>query len=265
MSIFDMGSGKRRLLPWKAEWITGTESGEIGLGLVYDEAVRVCLCTASDALAERLQRLLLRWAQRECIVLSVERTDRFALPEDAGAHLLFLDLDSVELPEQARPEHAGAGLIVISGDAGRVLRSYRWHPAAFLKPDFDQRAMADALRACEKHWRCGRLCLESPSRRRPFRLPLGTVRYVEAEAHYCVFNQGRRSVRLRYSIDELEPLLPLPPFARCHRSYLVRLDAVERMSYTAAALRGGESLPLGRKYGKALRASLEAWQKGEPE
>ena len=31
------------------------------------------------------------------------------------------------------------------------------------------------------------------------------------------------------------------------------------------ALRGGESLPLGRKYGKALRASLEAWQKGEPE
>lgn len=234
------------------------------MGLVYDEAVRVRLCTASDALAERLEGMLLRWAQRECIVLSAERSDRFPLPTDDSAQLLILDLDSVELPEVARPEHIGIGMIVISGDAGRVLRSYRWHPAAFLKPDFDPRGMADALRACEKHWRCGRLCLESPARRRPFRLPLGTVRYVEAEAHYCVFNQGRRSVRLRFSIDELEALLPLPPFVRCHRSYLVRLDAVERMSYTAAALRGGESLPLGRKYVKALRASLEAWQEGEP-
>jgi DNA-binding LytR/AlgR family response regulator len=155
-------------------------------------------------------------------------------------------------------------MIVISGDAGRVLRSYRWHPAAFLKPDFDQGTFADALRECEKHWRRGRLCLESPARRRPFRLPLGPVRYVEAAAHYCVFDQGRRSVRLRYSIDELEKLLPLPPFVRCHRSYLVRLDAVEHMSYTAAALRGGENLPLGRKYVGTLRARLEAWREGEP-
>ncbi len=234
------------------------------MGLVYDEAVRVRLCTVSDALAERLEEMLLRWAQRECIALSSERSDRFPPPTDSGVRLLILDLDSVELPEEARPEYTGTGMIVISGDAGRVLRSYRWHPAAFLKPDFDLRGMEDALRACEKHWRCGRLCLESPARRRPFRLPLGTVRYVEAAAHYCIFDQGRRSVRLRISIDELEALLPLPPFVRCHRSYLVRLDAVERMSYTAAALRGGESLPLGRKYVKNLRASLEAWQEGEP-
>lgn len=234
------------------------------MGLVYDKAARVRLCTTSDALAARLEGMLLRWAARECIVLSVERTERFSPPEDADAGLLILDLDSVELPEQPPEHNAGAGMIVISGDAAKVLRSYRWHPAAFLKPDFDRRALGDALRACEKSWRFGRLCLESPARRRPFRLPLGTVRYVEAEAHYCVFNQGKRSVRLRCSIDELEALLPLPPFARCHRSYLVRLDAVERMSYTAAALRGGETLPLGRKYVKALRESLTAWQEGEP-
>ena len=153
-------------------------------------------------------------------------------------------------------------MIVISGDAGRAIQSYRWHPAAFLKPDFDLQRLTEALREGEKYWRCGRLCLESPYRRRAFRLPLGTVRYVEAEAHYCIFNQGRRSVRFRFSIDELAALLPQPPFLRCHRSFLVRLDAVEGMSYTAVKLRGGGSLPLGRKYVNSLRTGLRAWQEG---
>ena len=232
------------------------------MGLVYDDAVRAVVCSASNALSERLQSALLHWAARECVVLSVERTDHFPTAE-GGAQLLILDLDSVALPKQAQPEHTGIGMIVISGDAGRAIHSYRWHPAAFLKPDFDLPRLTDAMRESEKYWRCGRLCLESPYKRRAFRLPLGTVRYVEAEAHYCIFNQGRRSVRFRFSIDELELLLPRPPFLRCHRSYLVRLDAVERMSYTAVTLRGGGTLPLGRKYVNSLRKGLLAWQEGE--
>ena len=95
-------------------------------------------------------------------------------------------------------------------------------------------------------------------------VPVGEIRYIESRGHSCDIHLPQRVVSVRRSIDELETLLPLPPFVRCHRSYIVRLDAVERMSYTAAALRGGESLPLGRKYVKALRASLEAWQEGEP-
>lgn len=233
------------------------------MGLVYDGAVRALICSASDALAERLRRALLRWAQRECVVLSAERTDRFPTPEDGEAQLLILDLDSVELPERGPTERGGPGMIVISGDAGRAIHSYRWHPAAFLKPDFDAGRLADALHESERYWRCGRLCLESPYRRRAFRLPLGTVRYAEAEAHYCIFNQGRRSVRFRFSIDELEALLPQPPFFRCHRSYVVRADAIEGMSYTAVRLRGGGTLPLGRKYVDSLRTGLRAWQEGE--
>ena len=230
------------------------------MGIVCNETVRAVICTASDAMAERLRGMLLRWAGGACVVLTVERTDSLAAPESRGADLLLLDMDSVELPERSRTEKEKAGLIVISRDAGRVIHSYRWHPASFLKPDFDTVKLAEALGACARHWEKGRLCLESPYRRRTFRLPLGRVRYVEAEAHYCLFNQGRQTLRIRYSINELEPLLPQPPFVRCHRSYLVHLDAVEGMTYTTLTLRGGVRLPLGRTYVKPLREALLAWQ-----
>ncbi len=233
------------------------------MGLVCDAAVSTVICTRSDALAERLRSMLLRWAERECVELSVRRTDRLLLPESRETELLILDMDSVELPEQGGLKKEKTGLIVISRDAGRAIHSYRWHPAAFLKPGFDGPRLAQALAACEKQWQRGRICLESPYRRRTFRLPLGRVRFVEAAAHYCLFEQGKQSVRMRYAASELEELLPGPPFVRCHRSYLVHLDAVESMSYTALTLKDGSMLPLGRTYVGAVRRALLAWREGE--
>ena len=231
------------------------------MGLICEKKVCALVCTASDALWEQLRSTLLRWARSQCVALAVERTGEFPLHEKQGAELLFLDMDSVELPEQGKLEKGG--LIVISRDAGRAIDSYRWHPAAFLKPDFDERRFAETLSACERYWQRGRVCLESPYQRRAFRLPIGRVRFVEASAHYCLFNQGKRSVRFRYTTQELEDLLPNPPFIRCHRSYLVHLDAVQGITYNSVLLKDGANLPLGRTYIKSLREALSSWREGE--
>ena len=233
------------------------------MSVAYDNAVRICVCTASEELAERLLSMLRRWACAECVELTAERADSIPTGGYVGVQLLILDMDSIDLPDKMPPRNPDTGLIVISGDAGRAIRSYRWHPSAFLKPDFDQRRLADAMAAGERYWQCGRLGLESPYRRRSFRLPLGRIRYVEAAAHYCLFNQGKTNIRLRFSVDEMEKLLPCPPFARCHRSYLVHLGAVDGMTYTAVTLHGGVTLPLGRTYVRSLRAALQSWQKEE--
>ena len=230
------------------------------MGLVCAKTVRAVICTSSAALAERLGSVLEHWALSECVRLTADRAERLPIPGAEGAELLFLDMDSVELPERGRPENEKGSLIVISRDAGRAIHSYRWHPAAFLKPDFDERRFAEAMSSCEKNWQPGRVCLESPSRRRAFRLPLGRVRYVEASAHYCVFNQGKQFVRLRFAAGELDQLLPKPPFIRCHRSYLVHLGAVAGMTYTTLTLRDGAALPLGRTHVRSVREALDDWQ-----
>ena len=233
------------------------------MGIAYDNAICVRVCTASEEMAARLIGMLRRWACAECVVLSAERTDAVSFGDGGGFRLLILDMDSVEPAEKLPTRQADTGLILISGDAGRAIRSYRWHPSAFLKPDFDQNQLADAMNACERHLQCGRLGLESPSKRRTFRLPLGRIRYVEAAKHYCLFNQGKTSIRMRYSVDEAEKLLPGPPFIRCHRSYIVHLGAVTGMTYTAVTLRGGVSIPLGRTYVRSVRTALQAWQRGD--
>ena len=56
--------------------------------------------------------------------------------------------------------------------------------------------------------------------------------------------------------------MPKPPFLRCHRSYLVHLDAVAAMSYTALTLRDGVTLPVGRTYVDSVREALQIWREG---
>ncbi len=230
------------------------------MGLLCKKPVRALICTGSDALAESLRELLLRWARGMCVTLSIVRTED--IPVQWEEDLLFLDMDSAEPPENGWIGEK-TSLIVVSRDAGRAIRSYRLHPAAFLKPDCDAYALAEALSACEGSWQQGRLCLESPYRRRALRLTLGKVSYIEAAAHYCIFEQAGRFVRARFAAGELEELLPKPPFARCHRSYFVHLDAVVNMSYTVLTLKGGVCLPVGRTYVQSLREALRIWKEGK--
>ncbi len=233
------------------------------MGVAYDKPVCANICTASEKTAERLHSMLLRWADSECVALYARWTQHISPRSQSDTQLVILDVDTVDLPEKTPPRDDTFGLIAISGDAARAICAYRLHPTAFLKSDFDLPGLADALTVCEKYWAQGRIGLGAPYRRRSFRLPLGNIRYIEAEAHYCRFNQGKTEIRLRFSIDELERLLPAPPFIRCHRSFMVHLGAVAGMTYTTVTLRGSESLPLGRTYVRILRSALQAWQRGE--
>ncbi len=233
------------------------------MGVVCDGIVRVKICTLSESLAEQLKKHLTYWAAGECAALQAEVSDCFDFSEQDPISLLFADLDSVELPESFRPETQNIGLIILSEDAGRAIRSYRWHPTAMLKPDFDRQRLKEAMKSCERFWRRGRVYLEAQYQRQNFRLPLGSICYVEAFAHYSMFHQASQTFLIRYGISELAFLMPNPPFFRCHRSYLVHLDSISGMTYTELFLKDSTSLPVGRTYIAPLREALEEWQRRE--
>lgn len=55
------------------------------------------------------------------------------------------------------------------------------------------------------------------------------ILYVEANGYTSVVHTGSGPVDTRYTVDALEKLLDGPQFLRCHRSYLVNMDHVERI------------------------------------
>jgi DNA-binding LytR/AlgR family response regulator len=93
------------------------------------------------------------------------------------------------------------------------------------------------------------------------RIALEQLDRVEAEGAYVRLHTGALSYLHRAPITEIEARLHPERFVRVHRSHIVRSDYVASVRRTVHGgseliLRGGERIPIGRKYAGKAKASL---------
>ena len=91
--------------------------------------------------------------------------------------------------------------------------------------------------------------------------------FIESSDNYCTVvylkNQQPAKPLLRSSLSRLESQIALPHIVRCHRSYVVNLHRVERVTgnaqgYKLHLLGGHYQVPVARKYNDTLVAELKA-------
>lgn len=94
-------------------------------------------------------------------------------------------------------------------------------------------------------------------------LSLGEVRYFSVEKHCVTCHWGPELHTAHYgsSLVSIEQEVAAYNFARCHRNYLINCDFVEQLHREAVVLEGGISLPVSRRFRKALFLRCEGMQK----
>lgn len=90
------------------------------------------------------------------------------------------------------------------------------------------------------------------------KLPVADILFIQAEDHYCTIFTAAEKFVSRISLKELMEQLPAAEFVQVHRSYVVRLDAIESISRgnMTIALRGRE-IPLGRTWKDGLLSRMK--------
>lgn len=86
--------------------------------------------------------------------------------------------------------------------------------------------------------------------------------YIEAIKHQSVFHfTDNEEESYYYSFHDLEKQLVGTPLVRCHRSYIININYVRRMSYSEIQLYGINSpIPLGRAYANNVKTRL-LWER----
>jgi two-component system, LytTR family, response regulator len=87
---------------------------------------------------------------------------------------------------------------------------------------------------------------------------LAEVLRVEAQDDYVAVHTSRRSYLLTLRITDMEQRLPNPPFIRVHRSHIVNLDHVDRMtgldgSRFEVRMKSGDVVPASRARSQEIR------------
>lgn len=92
-------------------------------------------------------------------------------------------------------------------------------------------------------------------------IPTDKLDYVEAVGDYVSLVSGQHKYRKQQTLKELEELLDPDDFVRVHRSYLLRVDRIDRLELYAkdsriAILRNGTRLPVSRAGYRRLKDLL---------
>ena len=233
---------------------------------------RIAIVDDNQVDAEYVHSILNTWAQERQAGVQVQRFTSaesflFRYVEDKDWDILLLDIemgamDGVSLAKKIRQENDSVQIVFITGFADYISEGYEVSALHYLmKPLKREKLFAVLDRAVAATQKTERVIL-LPVGGEMLRLPTSQVQYVEAFSHTVAIVTDADMIHVKMSITEIEKMLG-DGFVRCHRSYLVGLKHIARLSKTEVILDSGKILPLSRSAAASVHKAFIAYYTGE--
>lgn len=209
---------------------------------------RIAICDDDKNMAEKLEELVAKWGEQSghpCQVRSFASGEEFLFEyaEDKAYDILLLDVEmegitGIELARHVRRDSRRVEILFITSHLEFMGEGYEVDALHYLvKPVSEGKLFSVLDRAAEK------LQEQPPSvviscQGETVKLYEEEILYVEAFLHYISIHTKEREYKIKESISSFEERLS-EDFYRIHRSYLVSLKHIVRISRTSVTVEGG--------------------------
>lgn len=235
-------------------------------------AYRVAICDDSVKDAEFVQHILYVWAASRQVHVRAEvfaTAERFLFryAEDKNWDILLLDIemgamDGVALAKQVRRDNEAIQIVFVTGFPDYMAQGFEVSALHYLmKPVRQDQLFAVLDRAAAAIRKTERFLL-LPVDGETLRLRVSQIQYVEAFSHSVTVVTPSETIPVKLPISEMEKQLG-DGFVRCHRSYLVGLRYIARLSRTEAILDSGKALPLSRSAAPLVHKAFISYYTGD--
>ena len=227
---------------------------------------RIAICDDEQNQIEYITSIVASWSAHEghgCEIRTFASAEAFLFEyeEDKAYDILLLDVEmkninGIELAKRIRKDNNRAEIIFITSHFEFVGEGYEVDALHYLiKPISVEKLTQVLTKAAEK------LSVEPPSvviscEGETVKLYESDILYVESFLHYIVIHTKDNEYKIKENISVFENKVS-DVFYRIHRSYLVSLEYITRISRTSVNI-GNTELPLSRgKYDNINRAFIE--------
>ena len=227
---------------------------------------RIAICDDEQNQIEYITSIVTSWSNHKghsCEIRTFASAEAFLFEyeEDKAYDILLLDVEmknmnGIELAKRIRKDNNRAEIIFITSHFEFVGEGYEVDALHYLiKPISLEKFTQVLTKAAEK------LSVEPPSvviscEGETVKLYESDILYVESFLHYIVIHTKDNEYKIKENISVFENKVS-DVFFRIHRSYLVSLKYITRISRTSVNI-GNTELPLSRgKYDNINRAFIE--------
>lgn len=173
------------------------------------------------------------------------------------------EMDGIETAMQMRKYHSDTCLVFVTAYMDYVLEGYKAEAVRYLMKDALDTSLAECMDAVLKK-------LQMKSKTFSFvegsrKLYLDNILYVESSRHKSVFTYLSSEIvqyQIYEKLDVIEKRLEGCGFLRIHKSYLVNMRHIRKISNYTAVLDSGEEFPVPRLKFRTVKESFTAY-KGE--
>lgn len=241
--------------------------------------INIAICDDESEQVLYLESLVADWAAKRNICVSIHpfcsaEAFAFVWSEDKSCDILLLDIEmrgdagtppknGVELAKEIRQCDQSLSIIFITGYPDFMAEGYEVSALHYLMKPVNKDKLYDTLdRALHK------ISVE-PKTLLVFahgaqqRILQRDIIYLEAFAHKTVIVTTSGRLEVTQSISWLEKALDSDAFVRCHRSYLVGLAYIRRITKTDVELDDGTAILLSRRLYTAVNQQFIRFYRGD--
>lgn len=229
--------------------------------------LNIAICDDSKTDSEFLLDLLKSWAKEQNSLIHTEvfhsaEAFLFHYAEKKDYDILLLDVEmekmsGIELAKSIRADNNRAEIIFVTSHFEFMGEGYEVDALHYLvKPISKTKLMSVLSKVAEK------LSVDPPSviitcNGETVKLYESDILYVESFLHYLVLYTKGKEYKIKEGIAAFELKLT-ENFFRVHRSYLVSLKAIKKITRTSVIMDGNTEIPIARgNYDKINRAFIE--------
>lgn len=232
---------------------------------------RIAIVDDNPRDSDFVRQILTDWAAARQLTVHTEHFPSaesflFRYAEDKGWDILLLDIemgemDGVTLAKTIRQGNQAVQIAFITGFADFMSEGYEVAALHYLMKPVRADKLTAVLDRAVAALRTEERSVLLPADGETLRLPLSEIQYAEAFSHTVTVVTAEGAHPVKLSISELEKQLG-QDFIRCHRSYLVGLKHISRLSKTEVFLDNGNTLPLSRGAARGVHQAFISYYTG---
>lgn len=217
--------------------------------------MRIALCDDEPATAQVFAELIRSWSGlRDCpceiTAFSSAKALLFEAQGSFAFDLILLDIEmpgmnGMDLAKEIRRLDGEVPIAFLTNYQDFVFEGYEVGAFRYILKTQAEEKLFPMLDEVQKKLEQTKNYLLVKAQGEDIRLDLNGIMYLEAQKHDTAVHMGEKTFMLRQPISGLAGLLG-EGFAAAHRSYIVNLDYVERLSRTECRMTNGECVPVSR-------------------
>lgn len=169
--------------------------------------------------------------------------------------ILFLDvylgaLSGVELAYTIRETNATVKIVFLTSSKDHAIDSYEVSASHYIVKPIEYSNVSKALSRCLEKWNGKKIQVRVEKVDIP--ITVSQIDFIEVFDKVCHIHIGNNTIKTYTALKKLQQEINDPVFLRCSRSYLVNMNAIEKVEKDCIYMRSGDTIQIPKNYKKYI-------------